>query len=280
MRVSVIFPAAGLGRRFTGHGAEDGPSKIEATLAGRAVFLRSAELFLNRPQVGQVIVAVNPQRLDDFMFRFGDQLRFHGIKVVAGGEQERWQTVAKALQTVDDSCTHVAVHDAARPLASAKLIDRVFDAACRFASVIPAMPLTATVKRVAADAEAVDSTTDPLDAILGEAGQCIQILGRVTETIDRCDLVEVQTPQVFEVDLLRRAYAPLVEGGIDGRNVTDDAALVERLGHSVRVVEGESRNIKITHSDDLKLAEAMYRVLHSQDNVQLVKKRLFANDDE
>lgn len=280
MRVSVILPAAGLGRRFTGPGADDGPSKIEATLAGRAVFLRSAELFLNRSQVCQVIVAVNPQRFDDFMSRFGDQLRFHGITVIAGGERERWQTVAKALQAIDDSCTHVAVHDAARPLASAKLIDRVFDAACRFASVIPAMPITATVKRIATDSEALDNTTDPIDTILGEAGQCTPILGRVTETIDRGNLVEVQTPQVFTVDLLRRAYAPLVEGKIDDRHVTDDAALVERLGHSVRVVEGESRNIKITHSDDLKLAEAMHRVLYPKDSSQLAKKRLFADDDD
>ena len=95
-------------------------------------------------------------------------------------------------------------------------------------------------------------TEDPLDAILGESGKINTTYARVTSTVDRSGLVLVQTPQVFSRALLQRAYAQ------DNLASTDDAGLIERLGEPVIVVEGEARNIKITHAEDLEIALALF----------------------
>jgi 2-C-methyl-D-erythritol 4-phosphate cytidylyltransferase len=284
MKVSVIVPAAGVGKRFASSSPAAGnaqatASKIELPLGDRPVFLRSIELFIRRPDVVQVILAVNPDTLDDFRFRWGDKLGFHGVKLVAGGKTERWETVLKALAAVDDRATHIAIHDAARPLASVALIDRVFAAAAEHGAVIPGLPVAATLKRVAA-VKPRDEAADPLDAILGSAGKQTIEVKQVVGTVDRSELVEVQTPQVFERGLLTRAYAPLAAGKHDGRGITDDAGLVEALGQTVFVVEGEAINFKITRPQDLKLAEAWVKMTDQQQAAAAAKKRLFADDDD
>ena len=218
MKISVIIPAAGLGKRFnhaSGGGGAAAQNKIELDLVGRPVFLRSIELFLNRPVVSKIILAVNPDTIDEFRFRWGDKLGFHGVSVVPGGRAERWETVRNALESVDPATTHVAVHDAARPLASARLIDRVFEAAEKYPAVIPAVAVCATLKRVSL-ADPPAAASDPLDAILGSAGKEQIKVQKVVGTVDRRELVEVQTPQVFEINLLRRAYAQIAGGQVSG----------------------------------------------------------------
>jgi 2-C-methyl-D-erythritol 4-phosphate cytidylyltransferase len=282
MRIAVILPAAGLGKRFNGSDAPSERSKIELDLAGRPIFLRAIELFLNRAAVSQIILAVQPDSLDEFKFRWGDKLAFHNVTLVPGGKAERWETVLKALDAARPDCTHVAVHDAARPLASRALIDRVFEAAGRFTAVIPGLPVSATLKRVAVD-ESASQATDPLDAILGGAGKPGGggEVRRVVATVDRAGLVEVQTPQVFEVQLFRRAYAQITDGRLaSGTAITDDAGLIEALGEPVRVVEGEATNLKITRPDDLKLAEAYASAAQQEDAAALSRKRLFKDEDE
>jgi 2-C-methyl-D-erythritol 4-phosphate cytidylyltransferase len=278
MKIAVILPAAGSSKRFSAAGGLPGANKLEQDLVGRPVFLRSIELFLNRPVVGQIILAVNPDDADDFRFRWRDKLAFHGVTIVPGGKAERWETVLKALDAVRPDCTHAAIHDAARPLASAKLIDRVFEAAQKRNAVIPGLPVAATLKRVAA-AES-ESDADPLDAILGGAGKPAGEIKRVVETVDRRDVVEVQTPQVFELGLLRRAYGQITSGKLTGAGITDAAGLVESLGETVYVVEGESTNFKITRPDDLKLAQAYVQATEQKEVVTQAKRRLFKDDDE
>lgn len=272
MKIAVILPAAGVGRRF---GAAN---KLEVDLAGKPVFLRAVELFRNRPrggaEVGQIILAVHPEQLDDFKFRWGDKLGFLGVTLIAGGMKERWETVAKALEVVESDCTHIAVHDAARPLATDKLISRLFEEAAHCDAVIPALPVRNTLKRVKEEDESYRGN-DPLDAILGSDAPDVR---RVVETIDRGGLFEVQTPQVFEVKLLRRAYAAIQQGG--EVRVTDDAALVEALGQPVRVVEGEATNIKITLPADLELALALAEKREAATASELAKKRLFADEED
>ncbi len=275
MKISVILPAAGLGKRFAD---AEGRNKIELDLAGKPVFLRALELFLNRPTVGQIILAVNPDALEDFQFRWGDKLAFHGVTIVAGGRVERWETVLRALAAVRDSCTHAAIHDAARPLTSAALIDRVFEAATRYPAVIPGLPVASTLKRLAAVTSPLDA--DPLDTILGSAGAKKIEVKQVVATVDRADLVEVQTPQIFELSLLKRAYEPLVSGKRDGRGITDDAGLVEALGETVHVVAGESTNLKITRPEDLKLAQAYIAANDQKTASAMAKKRLFKDEDD
>ena len=281
IQIAVIIPAAGSGNRFAQ--ASDGlateQNKLELDLVGRPVFLRSVELFLNRPQIIQIILAVNPTQLDTFNFKYGDKLGFQGVKVVPGGEMERWQTVLNALEALKEECSHVAIHDAARPLASPVLIDRVFESAERFDAVVPGRPVNATLKKAAATAEDSESDADPLDDILGSAGKSVIEAKRVLETIDRTDVVEVQTPQIFERKLLRRAYDQIQQGTVDKKGITDDACLVEALGEPVYVVEGEAANLKITRPDDLKLAAAFLQAIEQKKAVSLGRKRLFADDD-
>lgn len=248
-RVGVIIPAAGASRRF-GQG-----DKLAQDLGGRPMLLRTVEIFARRDDVARIVVAAPPAELDAFRDRYGAQLGFHGAAIVAGGTVERWETVRNALDAVPPECTHIAVHDAARPCAPEELVARVFDAAKVHDAVIPGDPVTQTLKRVGeelVDAEEEDSIAD---AILGDLSESTKIRGRrVLETIPRAGLVAVQTPQVFRAELLRRAYA---QGSLDG--ATDDAMLVERLGVTVIAVDGDPRNIKVTTPADLAMVRALLR---------------------
>ena len=276
MKVTTILPAAGQSRRFG-----DAPgrrSKLEIDLKGRPVFLRAAEAFLDHPDVTTVLLAVSPDTIDQFKLKWGDQLGFRGIQVVAGGRLDRAETVLRALEAVGDDCTHVAIHDAARPLVSRKLVDRVFEAAARFAAVIPASPVGATLKRVKEAPVEDAGEPDMIDAILGSEGKDSTPAQQVVETIDRRDVVEVQTPQVFELSLLRRAYAQLEDGTLDPADVTDDAALVEALGEPVYVVEGDVTNLKITVPGDIDLVRAVLNLTSRKDAEWRSKQRLLGDD--
>lgn len=248
-RVGVVIPAAGRSTRF---GLGD---KISQDVGGRPMLLRSVELFARRDDVGAIVVAAPPDSLDEFRERWGTQLGFHGARIVAGGTVERWETVRNSLAAVPEECTHVAVHDAARPAATEELIARVFDAARVHDAVIPGDLVTSTLKRVSdetIDAEEADAVAD---LILGEISESTKIKGRrVVGTVPRERLVAVQTPQVFRAELLRRAYA---QPDLDG--ATDDAMLVERLGAEVIVVDGDPRNVKVTTQADLALVRALLR---------------------
>ncbi|MBI1336611.1 MAG: hypothetical protein GC164_06585 [Phycisphaera sp.] len=273
MKTTVIIPAAGVGKRY---GAGD---KLEEDLDGRAVLLRSIEVFASRRDIASILVAVNPDTFDDFVFKWNDRLIFHGVKVVMGGRKERWETVRNALEHVGDDCTQVAIHDAARPLTSKKLVDRVFEAAEKYEAVIPGQPVSATLKRVA-DVEQNADEADPLDRILGSAGRSQLKVQRVTQTLDRRNTVEVQTPQVFTLPLIRQAYARIEHGEVDTTTITDDAGLVEAMGHEVFVVEGEATNLKITRPDDILLARAVWNMMHKDKAADVAKKKLFGDEED
>lgn len=253
MKVAVIIPAAGFSSRFAG--VEGAPrSKLDEDLGGRPVLHRTVELFTTYDAPGRTlapIVVAGPHddaRFEEFRLRHADKLSILGVELVRGGPTHRWETVRAALAHVGAGATHVLVHDAARPCTPMELIDRVLDAASRHGAVVPALDVGDTLKRVSAE-PLVDGGTDPLAAILGapRAGGARS----VEQTLDRTNVVAAQTPQVFRVDLIRRAYeqADLTS--------TDDASLVERLGERVAAVEGDARNIKITRSIDLTLARAI-----------------------
>lgn len=146
--------------------------------------------------------------------------------VVAGGE-ERQASVRAGLAEISPDCDWVLVHDAARPFLRSELIRRCLEAVGRHEAVVAALPATDTVKEV------------------GEEGA-------VAATLDRSRLWLVQTPQVFRYSLLAEAHAAAAGDGFVG---TDDASLVERLGHRVHVVSGDPENIKITYEEDLRRAE-------------------------
>jgi 2-C-methyl-D-erythritol 4-phosphate cytidylyltransferase len=148
---------------------------------------------------------------------------------VPGGDRRR-DSVAAGLSHVPESIEWVLVHDAARPLATVDLVRRVLSATAdtNADGVVPANPVTDTIKRVR------DSF--------------------IVETVDRSELVTVQTPQAFRADVLRAAHEMDPE-----EDVTDDAGLVERAGGLVMTIPGESTNIKITYEGDLRIAESYLR---------------------
>lgn len=225
-KFAVILPAAGKSRRFR----DQHYKKPFIDLSGRAVWIHAAEKFLARDDCPQVIVVVGPEDRDDFNRRFGANVAILGVDVCEGGA-ERVDSVAAALEQVQEDVDFIVVHDAARPCIATPWIDRVFAASIEHGAAILAVPVSDTLKRIDGNR-------------------------RVVETAAREGLWQVQTPQVFRRELLLKAYAER-----DNSPVTDDAALVERLGHPIHVVTGSSLNIKITTRDDLRLAAQVLKVL-------------------
>ncbi len=256
MNVAVIIPAAGSSERYVAaaraEGNESARSKLDEDLGGRPVLHRTVELFTNRDDVQTIIVAgpADDDEMDAFRARHADKLSILGVTIVPGGQAHRYQSVGAALTHVPDSCTHVAVHDAARPGVPHPMLDRLFDAAAHQPAVIPALPIADTIKRTAPAPE-LNPPADPLASILGDAAASTPDARKVSETVDRADLVAAQTPQIFSRDLITRAYQQ------SDLASTDDAALVERLGEPVLVIEGDVRAMKITTPADLRALRAM-----------------------
>jgi 2-C-methyl-D-erythritol 4-phosphate cytidylyltransferase len=244
MKLAVIIPAAGGSTRF-GHG-----DKLSQDLGGRKLLLRAVEAFAKRDETTSLIVAAPPEDLSGFKDRFGPQLSFHGATIVEGGRTERWESVRNALAVVPDDTTHVAVHDAARPLVSQELLDRILDAARVHPAVIPGIAVSSTLKRIGSQTVKAARDDGIADAILGtpDTGSGVPVARMVKETVSREGLVAIQTPQVFDKKLFIRAYDQ-----DDLAGATDDAMLVEKLGESVVVVEGDPFNIKVTTQQDLDL---------------------------
>lgn len=240
-KFAVILPAAGKSSRFH----DKHYKKPFAPLAGRAVWLHSAERFLQRGDVKQVIVIVSDEDREQFDFKFSSNVVILGIDVVAGGAQ-RADSIQNALARVNPDIDFVAVHDAARPCIADEWITRVFEAAEKSEAAILAIPVGGTLKRVAANQT-------------------------VTETVSREGLWEAQTPQVFRRQLLLEAYAKR-----DGFDATDDAQLVERVGHPVTIVNGSPINLKITTYEDLKLAE---QAIKAMPKPKFNQAHPFADDD-
>lgn len=225
-RYAVILAAAGKSSRFR----DANYKKPFAPLDNRAVWLHSAERFVNRDDVKQVVLVISPEDKDHFYSKFGANVAILGIDVVEGGA-ERTDSVQKALERVRDDIDLIAVHDAARPCLADEWVDRVFAAAEKTGAAMLAIPVAGTLKRVAPD-------------------------HTIVETVSREGLWEAQTPQVFRRELLLKAYA---QRGKEPS--TDDAQLVERLGHKVMVVPGSPINLKITTKEDLQIAAYLLKAM-------------------
>lgn len=246
LTIGVIIPAAGTSKRF---GKKD---KLAEDFGGRPLLLRTVEFFTKREEVIEIIVAGPPATIDEFKEKFGPALSFHGVKIVEGGETDRWESVREALKHISDKPDRIAIHDAARPAVSNTLFDRLLLASGSFDAVAAALPISGTVKRVEIQTATVGDDDDIADSILGASTQAMVTAHLVKETIDRTQLWELQTPQMFNQTLLRRGYA---QENLSG--VTDDAEVIEKLGEPVHLIEGDNRNIKVTTQEDLQLVKAI-----------------------
>jgi 2-C-methyl-D-erythritol 4-phosphate cytidylyltransferase len=223
--VAAIICAAGTSSRFGGK-----RKKAFVDVAGRAVFLRSVELFANRGDVKQVLLGIAPEDEELVNVKWGPNLKFFAVKIFFGGNA-RFDTVSKGLELVKDGIELIAVHDASRCCVTAELIDKVVTAAAKSGAAIPACPVSATIKQVKDDT--------------------------IVRTVDRAGLYEAQTPQVFEATLLKKAYENLKN--LHQNKISDDSQLIEALGHKVSIVEADSSNIKITRQSDIAVAEAILK---------------------
>jgi len=221
MRVAAVLVAAGRGERF-GHGLP----KAFVSLAGRPLVLRAAEALSAAPEVTCIVPVVPANAMERFgalLAEFGEPA---GLAAPVAGGAERQDSVRAGIEALPPDFDLVAVHDAARALVRPEAVSRVVAVAARSGAAILATPVRDTIKRVSE--------------------------GRIVATPDRATCWAAQTPQVFRVELLREALAKAASAG---HRATDDAALVERLGITVHVVEGDSDNLKLTHPEDLAVAE-------------------------
>lgn len=217
---TVIVVAAGRGLRFGGN-------KPFALLGGKTLLDWSLETFQAHEDVGNVVLVLPAERGGGDFRR-----RYSKIAAVTPGGKERQDSVLRGFGWAAAAAGDIVlVHDGARPFVSADLVQRIIRAAAAKGAAIPVLPAVDTIKR-ARD-------------------------GRVIETLDRSELVSVQTPQGFSRGILAAALDKAVRDGFMG---TDEASLVERAGYPVQVVPGEPGNIKITRPEDLKLAEALLHV--------------------
>jgi 2-C-methyl-D-erythritol 4-phosphate cytidylyltransferase len=216
--VGVAIPAAGLGTRMGGR------KKAFLQVAGRPLLALALEPFLAHPDVVSVAVALPPEDLDSLpSWLQGVDPR---VRFVAGG-RTRLHSVRAALAALRPEVAVVLVHDAARPLVTREIIDRCLQVARGGEGAVAGWPVVDTLKEVEED-------------------------GRVISTPDRASLWRAQTPQAFPREGLLEAYRQGVEEGVVA---TDDAALFARYGGRVRMVKGSAWNLKVTHPEDVAVAE-------------------------
>ena len=215
----AVIVAAGSASRM------GGIDKVMANLGGEAMIVRTVRAFQDCDAIASIVIVTREDLIQPISGLCRDMKK--AVAVVAGGSS-RQESVHLGLNALPKGTKLAAVHDGARPLISWQVIDRVVRAANTYGAAAPAIPVKDTIKVVAG--------------------------GLVKETPDRATLQAVQTPQVFDFDLLRGA---LKKAAADGAQLTDDCSAVERTGMKIKIVEGDERNLKVTTPMDLKIAELL-----------------------
>lgn len=240
MKVIVIIPAAGLGTRMApmpsamdAKAKKPHPSKQFSELAGTPILIHTLRKFGALDAVSEIWLALRENEMEAFRERLAkevDDTLKTKVELVSGGEH-RQQSVEHALNAITAAPDDIVlVHDAVRPLVTPEIIHEVIQAAKKYGAAIAGVPAVDTVKQVERTAEG---------AI-------------VKATIPRAGVVLAQTPQGFRYSVIKKAFD---EAAADGFMGTDEASLVERLGHEVAVVMGSPKNLKITSPGDMELAE-------------------------
>ncbi len=220
-KVLALVPSAGMGRRM-------GEKKTLIQLQGRPLIFHTLDALERTRNISSIILVVPSEDVDEIRGLLAG--RYEKLwDVVAGGER-RQDSVRKGLDHAPPGFSHVVVHDGARPLVTPEIIERTIEAAKAYGAAVSAVPLKDTVKEVSE--------------------------GFIRRTIPRGDLMAAQTPQAFELELLKKAHSEALEKGVEA---TDCSSLVEMLGHRVKIVEGSYENIKITTREDLVTAGALLR---------------------
>lgn len=217
----AILVAGGKGLRM----GSDIPKQF-LPLRGRPVLMHTIDVF-RRTYPDIHIILVLPREQQDYWRQLCGQHDYDVELCVADGGETRFHSVHNGLSLIpDDARGVVGVHDGVRPFVSPEAIRRCFEAAEEFGAVVPVVSVVETVRQVLADGSSM--------------------------TVDRNAYRLVQTPQTFDIQLLKKAYGQPFDPFF-----TDDASVVEAMGHPIKLVEGNNENIKLTNPADLKLAEGM-----------------------
>ena len=215
----AVIVAAGTASRM------GGIDKVMAELEGEPMILRTVRTFQTCEAIKEIVIVTREDLIIPIM---GLCAELDKVKAVVVGGSSRQESVERGLNALSDKVKLVAVQDGARPLITHAVIDRTVRAAHSYGAAAPAIPVKDTIKVVSG--------------------------GVVSSTPDRKTLQAVQTPQVFDLAMLKGALKKAKE---DGAEVTDDCSAVERLGMSIKIVEGDERNIKVTTPMDLKIAKLL-----------------------
>ena len=218
-KCGAVIVAAGSASRM------GGIDKVMAPLGGEPMIARTVRAFQDCDAVSEIVIVTRP----DLILPITELCKgCSKVTAVVAGGNSRQESVGNGLNALSKDIKLAAIHDGARPLITWQLIDWVIRAANTYGAAAPAIPVKDTVKTVEG--------------------------GIVVNTPDRSKLRAVQTPQVFDIDLLKGA---LLKAQQDGAEVTDDCSAVERLGMKVKIVEGDEKNLKVTTPMDLKIAEML-----------------------
>lgn len=218
-RCGAVIVAAGSASRM------GGIDKVMAPLGGTPMVARTAAAFQNCDAIAEIVIVTRPDLIRPISSLCAGMDK---VRAVVAGGSSRQESVWQGLNALSEDIQLAAIHDGARPLVSNLVIDRTVRAANSYGAAAPAVPVKDTIKVVKG--------------------------GLVEKTPDRATLQAVQTPQVFDFDLLRGALKKAEE---EKAAVTDDCSAVERLGVKVKIVEGDERNLKVTTPMDLKIAEML-----------------------
>ena len=219
----AVIVAAGTASRM------GGIDKVMAPLAGEPMILRTVRAFQEAVAVKEIVIVTREDLIPKISAMCG---KYDKVKAVVVGGNDRAESVRNGLNALSNKVKLVAVQDGARPLISQAVIDRTIRAAHTYGAAAPAIPVKDTIKVVAG--------------------------GMVVNTPDRNTLKAIQTPQVFDFDLLKGA---LKKAAQDDAPITDNCSAVELMGFKVKIVEGDERNIKVTTPMDLKIAEMLLEEL-------------------
>ena len=222
-KAAVVIVAAGSSRRM------QGKDKLWLPLAGRITLAYTLDVFQRSPIIDAIILVVNPERLADARILCTQEDCSKVAAIIAGGarRQDSVRIGLNALALHNPACRWVMIHDGARPFITEDLLETGLQAVLEHQAVVAAVPVKDTIKQVHN--------------------------GRIYATLDRSQLWTIQTPQIFSFPLIKQAHAsPLAQ-----EDVTDDATLLERMGHRVAVFPGSYTNIKITTQEDLLFAAAL-----------------------
>ena len=218
-RCGAVIVAAGTASRM------GGIDKVMAPLNGEAMIVYAVRTFQQSDVIDEIVVVTREDLLRQVMDLCAV---FPKVKAVVAGGRSRQESVLAGMNALSKAVKLVAVHDGARPLVTWDVIDRAVRGANTYGAAIPGVAVKDTIKQIKG--------------------------GIVSSTPERDKLRAIQTPQVFDVDLLRTA---LKKAQQEGTMVTDDSLAVENLGMSVKIVTGDERNIKVTTPMDLKLAQML-----------------------